>query len=223
MRNPIICTVVTGKKLNEFLINLKNVQTHADCIEIRVDYILDFSKKMIATLKKQMTKPCIFTCRKKQEGGFFQGTETQRMEIVMEAIKQNFEYVDIELSSIKNVQIPKKSKTKIICSYHNFLKTPSQETLESIINQMHTHRIDIIKIATFVHTNKDIKTLLHILINKNEDDKMIVIGMGEKGKITRVINPLLGSYLTFASNKNSQSAPGQINVQSMRQIYKLLN
>ncbi len=76
------------------------------------------------------------------------------------------------------------------------------------------------KLATKIHANEDIKTLIRLLLDKKPNEEMIVIGMGDKGKITRLINPLLGSYLTYASTEYSQSAPGQIPINLLRAVYQ---
>jgi 3-dehydroquinate dehydratase-1 len=60
------------------------------------------------------------------------------------------------------------------------------------------------------------------LLNKQDDEKMIVVGMGEEGKLTRVVAPLLGSYLTYASNDYSISAPGQVDIIRLKKLYNEL-
>jgi 3-dehydroquinate dehydratase-1 len=52
---------------------------------------------------------------------------------------------------------------------------------------------------------------------------MIVLGMGDKGKITRVLQPYLGGYLTFASLDGSNSAPGQIDYNDLEKLYTNIN
>jgi 3-dehydroquinate dehydratase-1 len=50
---------------------------------------------------------------------------------------------------------------------------------------------------------------------------MIVLGMGHLGKLSRVISPLLGAYLTFAS-LNTPTAPGQLSLQELQIKYNTL-
>jgi 3-dehydroquinate dehydratase len=48
--------------------------------------------------------------------------------------------------------------------------------------------------------------------------------MGEKGRISRVMAPLLGSYLSYASlDTGAESAPGQLTIAEMRQIQEILH
>jgi len=47
--------------------------------------------------------------------------------------------------------------------------------------------------------------------------------MGEEGKISRIMAPYFGSYLSFASlERGAESAPGQLTVEEMREIFRIL-
>lgn len=220
-----ICTVVTGNNLDQFIKNLKMAQKVSNFVELRVDYIINFKIDDIKTIQKYLTKKAIFTCRTKKEGGNFNGTEKERVEIIQQALKSNFDFVDIELITINKVNLKNKSKkTKIICSHHDFKKTPTLKSLIQVINNMRKTKCDIMKIATEVKKMEDNLILFKLLFNKKKKEKMIVLGMGKLGKITRILAPLHGSYLTFASIGKNISAPGQMDVKQLEKIYiKLIN
>ncbi|MBD3245032.1 MAG: type I 3-dehydroquinate dehydratase [Candidatus Moranbacteria bacterium] len=218
-----IAAVVQGKTLNEFLNNLQRIQEKIDLLELRIDYIKNIKPKNLSIIKKSLKKPCILTCRKKNQGGFFSGKEKDRLKIIQKAIDLEFDHIDIELESIYKINLTNSLKPKVICSFHDFEKTPSYEKLEKIKGQMTKTKANIYKIAVFANKKSDNLKLFKLLLNKKQSQKMIVIAMGEKGKISRIIAPLLGSYLTFASFKNSKSAPGQIEFEKLKNIYKTLN
>jgi 3-dehydroquinate dehydratase type I len=47
--------------------------------------------------------------------------------------------------------------------------------------------------------------------------------MGKEGKISRIISPLVGSYLTYAAlTKGKETAPGQITVSELKKAWKNL-
>ena len=47
--------------------------------------------------------------------------------------------------------------------------------------------------------------------------------MGEKGKVSRIFNLSLGSYLTFAALDNKQkTADGQLNIDEINSVKKIL-
>ncbi len=260
MKKVRICAVVTGKTIGEFLKNLEKIQRVADLVELRVDYIDGFSTSDIDLIKSKTKKQAIFTCRKKEEGGFFTGGEKKRFEILEKAMGAGFDFVDIELSSAKSLfkkskklsSRPKRKRSgeisshevalwyeiprlpsvarndkkdafqtgqKIILSFHDFTKTPALAELEGIKKQMKKYPADIMKFATFVRDDVDSKVLFQFLLNKSDNEEMIVVGMGERGKMVRIVGPLLGSYLTYASTDFLQSAIGQMRIEELRKIY----
>ncbi len=231
MKEIQICAVVTGKTIGEFLGNLEKIQKVADFVELRVDYIDGFSVSDIDLIKSKIKRQAIFTCRKKEEGGFFRGQESERVEILRKAIDAGFDYIDVELSSYersgcKDCFAPLAmtiKKAKIILSFHDFTRTPMFSELEEIKKQMKTCNVDVMKFATFVRDDKDSKILFKFLLNKRDDEKMIVVGMGEEGKMVRAFGPVLGSYLTYASTDYSSSAPGQVEIIKLKKLYNELD
>jgi 3-dehydroquinate dehydratase-1 len=87
---------------------------------------------------------------------------------------------------------------------------------------MRGYKPDIMKFATKVKTDEDNQNLLRLLLSKKKNEKMIVVGMGEKGKITRFVAPLLGSQIAWVTHKNISSAPGQLSLQDTQNLYLVL-
>lgn len=220
--NIRICTPVIGETREELLSNLEQIQKISSLVEIRADYIANLSIEDIEEIKLHTRVDSIFTCRKKEEGGFFKGSEEERISILKKAIDAQFDFVDIELSAMKEHQISKKGITKLIISYHNFEKTPSYWDMQNIIAEMNSFGPDILKIATMMNEEYESTKIYRLLTNKPHNEERIVLGMGEKGRMTRILGPLLGSYLTFASTEFGGSAPGQIELSELQTIYKSL-
>jgi len=222
MQDIKIYTPVTGKTFAEFIDTLAKVQKLSDYIELRTDTIAALTTQRVHTLKQKTKKGTIFTCRKQSEGGSFSQDETTRRQLLQEAINVKFEYVDIELSTIEEHEYLRNKSVSIILSYHKFAHTRDYWDLTHIIDTMKSYHPDIVKIATMVEKDTDTAVLLKLLTNKLPNEKRIVIGMGERGKITRILGPLLGSYVTFATTPYSQSAPGQIELAKLQTLYKLI-
>jgi len=220
---PKICTVVIGKNLKEFLNQLRKTQQVSDMVELRVDYIEDLKISDLEIIKNQVKKEAIFTCRHKKEGGRFVGSEKERIKILERAIELGFNFVDVELSTFSKVKfLNVKGQQSIVCSWHDFKKTPSLSKLKKIRDEMRKTKVDICKIVTMVNFEEDVRRLMLLLLSKKQNEKMIVLGMGEKGKILRILSPLLGGYLTFASIGKAKSAPGQIDITELKNIYKII-
>lgn len=216
--NVRICVVVTGNTLSKFLENLREAESKSDFVELRADHINSLKESDIEKIRKAVTKTAIFTCRRKDEGGLYEGSEPERNKIIRKALELDFEYVDIELKTVKtSIFTPKNSK--IIVSYHNFEVTPSYQTLNSIANDMRENGADIIKIATMAKHDDDNNKLFKLLMNKKLSEEMIIVGMGEKGKLTRIMSPLMGGFLTFANIKGQSTAPGQIDKDVLESTY----
>lgn len=219
--NIKICTPVMGNTIEEFLINLDRTQDISECIELRVDTIRALNIDHIRIIKDQTKKEAILTCRPKEEGGYYEDPESQRVKILQRGIGL-FEYVDIELETVKKHDFSCEDDTKIILSYHNFTETPSYWDMQKVIFEMNKYKPDVLKIATMIQKEYEVTKLYRLLTNKPHTENRIIIGMGEKGKITRVLAPLLGSFLTFASTPWCESAPGQIEIGEMREKYGVL-
>ena len=208
MKKIKICTPVIGKTLTEFLKNLDQVQEISEMVELRVDNVKNLSPKDLELIRQETTKEAILTSRKK--------------EIILRALDLRFDYVDIDISLITKFRILKKTGTKIIVSFHDFKKTPSEQELKKIVKKVNKFETNIIKIATMVRKDSDNLKLVKLMSSLHLK-KRIIIGMGEKGKITRILGPFWGNFLTYASTEHGKSAIGQIDTFELKKIYKLIN
>lgn len=217
-----ICAVVTGRTIEEFISNLIRIQKTYEFVELRVDYINDFNIDMISQIRLVLKVKSIFTCRLKKYGGSFPDTKKSKLnEIIQKANNLRFDYIDIDLGIIKSIEI-KNKKSKLIASYHNFDKTPNLEELDKITIKMKNSEADIYKYATMVNNVEDLNRIYRLLIEKENNENVIALGMGEKGRISRIISPLLGGYLTYASSNGGKSAPGQIDLSKLNSVYNVI-
>ncbi len=216
----MICIPITATTMRNALLDISKAEKLADIIELRIDYIKDLDLKKLLSKPK---KPVIVTCRKRAEAGRFKGTEMERLSLLKQAILLNADYVDIELSvgrkTIKQL-IKNKRKTKIIISTHNFRCT--DKNLAKALDKSIKLNADIVKIAAkanYIYDN--IKMFELIKIAKNKNKPIIALCMGEKGRLSRILAPMFGSYLTFASlSKGKESASGQITVKQLKKIWQ---
>src|ERR1035437_3600032 len=165
----MICVALQETNVTKCLQILNTVEL----AEIRIDLAklsIDDVKKIFSESKT----PLIATCRPDNY------SNEERMILLKSAITAGAKYVDIEI----------KNNTIVIISYHNYEMTPDTKELASIISTSFTLGADIAKIAAMVNETKDISRLLQLY---DSDKQVVVLGMGEKGKITRVIAPFLGS------------------------------
>lgn len=216
---PAIAVVLTDRDV----LSLKeNSLKDADLIELRVDMFENLMEveNIFNTARRKFNLPLICTIRSPQEGGMIEVSD--RLSIYFKLIPF-CDFFDIEIFSDEAValrQLSLKNKIKLIGSYHRFDITPSTEELERVFEKGVNLGADVIKIATMVNQREDMERLALFLLNHRKSNT-IVIGMGEKGKLTRIIFPAFGSLITYAS-LNISSAPGQISLQDMVDIFRKL-
>ncbi len=185
--------------------DIKKANKIADIIELRLDLI---SKPDIKKLIESAEKPVIVTNRAKNN----------KLESLKKAADLGADYVDIEIDADYKQVIENKKDSKVIVSYHNFDETPSN--LDEICNNLVSTDADIIKIATKANKLSDNLRILKLI--KKSKKPIIAMCMGQLGEISRILAPLYGSYLTFASlEKGKESAEGQIPAETLRGIYRI--
>lgn len=102
----------------------------------------------------------------------------------------------------------------VVCSSHDFQKTPDKNELVSRMVKMQQVGADLPKVAVMPHDSTDVLTLLSATIemkNKYFVTPVITISMGKLGVASRLCGEVFGSAMTFASAGDS-SAPGQISI-----------
>ncbi len=224
----MICVPVVAATNEEAVKQMDKCFPLADVVELRVDFIRNVNLIKLLSAKKGKV---LVTARKKDEGGNFEGDEKERFSLLSEAVTLGADFVDIELSTDetftkKLLEDIKKygDQTKLIVSHHDFNGTPSESKLQNIFNECAGRGAHVVKIATFANSAEDNLKILELITHaKRMNQKIIALCMGEEGKISRIMAPYLGSYLSFASlERGAESAPGQLTIEEMREIFRIL-
>ncbi|MCP4399167.1 MAG: type I 3-dehydroquinate dehydratase [bacterium] len=209
----MICTALANLSFEE---SLKAVDS-LELAEVRLD-LLDLSEEEVSTI---FSADCrlIATCR---PGKY---SEDVRKKLLLLAIEAGTSYVDIEVEAEDHVkqeliQAARAKGCQVIISYHNFEKTPERVELEHVIRWCSELKPDLIKLACMVTSPRDNARLLGLL---DSDTPMLIVGMGEQGKLSRLISPLLGSFCTFASfAADKATAPGQMFKEELEELLQRL-
>ncbi len=223
----MLASVITASNCMDLAEHIKKSK-EADLIELRLDYFKGLSDEKLKTIfkicRKRCNKPIIATLRKKDEGGFFDGDENERIKILKNAIDAGADFADIEFSSgkksIKSV-INNKLNAKVIVSYHNLEGTPGN-LIESY-NKIKNLNPDLIKIVTKSNSVADnFKIFDLVKVANKEKKKIIAFCMGSYGQFSRILSVILGSQMTYASiSKGKESAKGQLAIKDMLNIYRI--
>lgn len=219
-----VCLPIVEKTVKKALEAIKEANGLADLIELRMDYLRDSE---LGLLLKAREKPFIVTNRRKEEGGKYGCNEKRRFGILREAIELGAEYVDVEMSSEKSLLrdlIEDKKRTRIVLSFHDFRKTPSQEELKKLFNRMTRMGAEVVKIVSFARSWEDNFNILSLIpYAKRKEKEIVAFCMGERGKMSRVFAPFTGAAWTYAAlSKGKTSAPGQLTIWEMKEIWERL-
>ena len=199
----------------------KDVQAagDADMIELRLDLLTDGDPlQTIKAVRKSTAKPIIATARLKTEGGMFQGSERERIDLLIKAAYYA-DYVDVEPLADQRDDAIARIEKPVIVSYHDFQGMPAELELAGIYEEMKKTKAAIAKIAVTPKTLRDNLSILQFLLDA--DTPLCMIAMGRMGRHLRAVAPLYGSALTYGFVTQS-TAPGQMSLAELCQARNLL-
>jgi 3-dehydroquinate dehydratase-1 len=222
---PKICVPVMERDVSRVVRSLRLLERHEpDFVEIRLDSMRLPSS--LSEIRAATERPLIATNRSKAQGGLFRGTERARLQTLMQAAQEGFDYVDVELrmkDAHKAVRQIKRRRAKVIVSYHSEKLTPTEEALESILVNEKRTGADVCKIVGTAKSYTDSLRCLRFVDKHARRAKLVCFSMGRLGIPSRILSPVLGGYFTFASFVTGrETAAGQIPIDELQTLYKEL-
>ncbi|KAH0537706.1 hypothetical protein FGG08_005513 [Glutinoglossum americanum] len=228
---------LTLPSLGSFAKVVKAAVVGSDAVELRVDLLqdpqalngipsVDFLTKQVAFLRASVQIPLIFTIRTHGQGGSFpDGYHSEALKLYLAAIRMGFEFIDLEIQFPDEVLLPvveKKGSTKIIASHHDPLGrlSWSNGSWISYYNRALQYG-DIIKLVGVASSMEDNFALSRFKswAESTHDVRLIAINMGEKGRLSRVLN----SFMTPVSHPALpfKAAPGQLSAAEIRKALSI--
>jgi 3-dehydroquinate dehydratase-1 len=195
---------------------IQSILDREDLVELRLDLLDDVDPVRMCAHRADV----VATMRPKSGV-----SDLTRLEILKGFIAAGAEYIDCEFDAPDSYQrelvdFARRYDCKVIISYHNFIDTPPSESLLEIITRARQLGGSIVKIACQANSIRDGLRLLSLL---DDHSNLVIIGMGEYGKLARVLSPLLGGLFTYASADDDRlTAPGQISAAKLRAVYEQL-
>ncbi len=222
----MICVPISAAGTAEAIEKMGRARPLADLVELRIDRIPDADLTRLIAARRT---PVIVTNRSRQEGGGFTGTEEERVALLISAVRLGADYVDIEAVTDPALKAPliaclAGSATRLIVSWHDFSGTPPGDFLEAKLAECMADRPAIVKIVTHARTAADCLRLLVLIPEAlRRGQPIAAFCMGKRGKISRIMAPLLGSVISYASLELEEaSAPGQLTIQEMETINRIM-
>lgn len=219
---PKYCLPIISKTLIETESAIERYKNEYTYFEVWLDYLDDLNDENLTQLTQKYGEQLLLVFRR-QNLESMNLTVEQRMYYIHLA-SGNKTLIDLDISS----QLPELDATRgngnVIASYHNYKETPSNDELQAIINTMANYNPTIYKLATKCHDPSDALRLLSLQQQlKNQGKRVIILGMGEHGYVTRIFGTLWGNEMIFAPpDTAAQSAPGQLTKSQLQIIFKEL-
>ena len=209
----------------------------ADCVEWRVDHFDDARTpgavaRCLAKLRVALKdKLLLVTIRTKAEGGqaaLSPAEYRQFLELVLDT--DCADLLDIEFFTAGAdlpllVEQAHTAGVPVVCSSHDFAKTPPRAELVHRMVAMQQAGADLPKVAVMPQSRTDVLELLAATAKMAEhhpETPVITMSMGALGAVSRLAGETFGSAMTFA-NPGQASAPGQISLDIVNEVLDALH
>ena len=202
--------VILGPTVDAALQEMGEIKGRVDAAEIRLDFFDQTSLTRLSRLRAEAPLPLIFTFRRRGEEELFE-----------KALALGPAFADIEVGTDPSFveRIAKLyPKISLICSMHDFKKTP--EDLEAVLESMKGPHFSMYKIA--VHANSTLD-MMRLMVFGREQSKRVplsCISMGEYGQPSRVLGPIIGNILNYTSLRDQVGPLFQFNLDTLHDLYR---
>ena len=233
---PAVCVPVVASAREEIWAQAERIGTlPADMAEWRADCCREEDcteniALLLEGLKKRLCgKALLFTCRTKAEGGGYAGSLEEYLALCRKACRSGYvDALDLEVFQVKEhassaIRYAHEHGCRVIASSHDFANTPPSDEMLRRLRYMEELGADAAKLAVMPSCPQDVLNLMQITLTADQELRIPVItmSMGKTGTLSRISGRLTGSAVTFASAGRA-SAPGQIGVEEMAEILKIL-
>lgn len=208
----MICISINQESRRLALVDMLNAARQCDLLEVRLDR---FEKAPdLKDIFANKPKPVIMCCRRTQDGGYWDGSEEERLALLRQCIISKADYVEIELDAAD--QIRRFPPTQRVISYTNLQETPSD--IGDIYEECLKKSPDIIKLVTLARTPEEAWPLVQIVAKQRVPT--VVVGLGKPGVMLSVLGKKIGAPWTYAALERGMEAyPGQATVHDLNEVY----
>lgn len=196
-----LCLILAEDSLEQLGAKIRRYDGACPLIEIRIDHL---ESPQVPRLPDSKRSRYIATCRPAREGGRYRGAEIDRLDLLRQAARWGFEWIDLE-HDVEPIFFP--PGVKVVRSYHDFQGFPSD--WPALVRKIDSVPGDVTKIAVTVeNTGQLVKVLRQFETTASR--KRIFIGMNGFGQPSRLLGHFLGNAWTYVTEEAGREiAPGQ--------------
>ncbi len=190
-------------------------------VELRLDllgYTREEAERAVTLLAGRGVR-VIATLRDKREGGEYSGPDEEKLTTLLGLLDNGAWLIDLEYRFPLLDRALQEARERVIVSYHDYRWTPAPEVLYSYAGDMIRRGAKVAKIVTMARRLADNWRLLGL--NAWRKGRIVAFAMGEKGKLSRILAPLIGAPFTYAS-LGEPVAPGQLVLRELLEAWRIL-
>jgi 3-dehydroquinate dehydratase / shikimate dehydrogenase len=222
-----LCVAIQGASPAELMDRAEAACKDFKFLELRLDSLakpanaLPYVKQFLAEHKDVTV---IATCRRKANGGSFDGNLAAELEVLMKAAQCGCQIIDLEVESAEEAKSAQVAKLRsagaaLLVSFHDFSRTKG---LEQAADRIEAFKPDFVKVVSTARNLADNLAVLRLIKDRSVGSQVVGIAMGEEGLVSRVLGPRAGAAFTFASwSEGTETAPGQVSAETLRDLYRL--
>lgn len=235
---PKICVPIVAATEEGILQAAENMaEIPVDIVEWRADWyedVLETEKvtRLAGRLQEILgEKPLLFTFRTAREGGEKALPADAYEALNMAVVQSGFvDLLDVELVAgdeavVRMLTEAHRLQVKVICSKHDFFKTPPKEEMLGYLRRMQQLGADILKLAVMPQSKRDVLALLDVTLEMSEEaveHPVVTMSMASLGMVSRVVGEAFGSALTYGA-VGQRSAPGQLGARELAEVLEVIH
>lgn len=210
----MICISVTPESRQLAKVDIFNAANQCDLVELCLDRLI--KEPDVKELLEGAKKPILVSCRRRSEGGEFEGTEDERLMLLRQAILANPAYVEMDIETAH--KIPRFGKVQRVVS-HTSLDRPLG-SVDDIFDEAVAAKADVIKFTWPTQTLEAAWPLL-AAVSQKRALPIVGLGLGRCGLTFSLLGRKYGSPWIYAAlEKGMEAFPGQPTVGDLDDLYR---
>jgi len=228
-----LCVAIQAGSPVELMQRAERALADSKFLELRLDSLPKPSAALARVrefLAAHRDVTAIATCRRKPNGGGFDGTLNEELAVLEAAAAAGCQIVDLEVESAEEAKPAQMKKLRagldeagvaLLVSFHDFKQTRG---LEQAAARIEAFQPDFVKVVSTARSLSDSLAVLKLIEERSLSSQIVGIAMGEEGLLSRVLGPRAGAAFTFASSGDGvETAPGQVTAHTLRDLYRVEN
>ena len=211
----MICISVTPTSRRLAAADLFNASHQGDLIEL----CLDGLKKSpdVGALLKAVDKPILISCRTRKDGGQWDGSEEDRIQLLKNAIISGAKWVELDLETAS--KIPRFGDTKRVLSYTSMNRPLNQSSVDRVFEDCWKAKADVVKFTWRTKTLDDAWPLL-AAVTQNRELPVVGKGIGPGGLAFSLLARRFGSPWIYAAlERGMETFDGEVTVRQLEEEY----